>query len=293
MTPRIDHLVVPVPDLAAASAAYERLGVTLTPYTTHAGMGTANRACFVGSAPDDFCYVELLAVVDPAVVRAGARRHYLEAAERGGGLAALAFGGVPVEDTASAMTAAGMEVDLRDVRAGDGRIIGKAAAVASGPDFSFPFVLIEYPESWEARFERSQAAGRFAHALPLKRLDHVAVFIRDIEDACRIWAERLGIHVRGEVRAPGMVIRQLRVGAATVELIAADAPGSPLASRPPGLANVAAWEVGAPLAEVVALARERGFSCTAPAPGVLPGTLRAEIPAVELGGLAMQLLEYV
>lgn len=293
MIARIDHLVVPVPDLEAASAAYERLGVTLTAYTAHEGMGTANRACFVGSGPDDFCYLELLAVLDPAVVRAGPRRHYLEAAERGGGLAALAFGAGQFHDTASALKAAGMEVDLRDVRAGDGRIIGKTAAVASGPDFPFPFVVIEYPESWEARFERSRAAGRFAHTFPLKRLDHVAVFTRDIDDACRMWAERLGIQVTGEVRAAGMVIRQLRVGAATVELIAPDAPGGPLASRPPGLASVAAWKVDAPLAEVVALARERGFSCTAPAPGVLPGTLRAEVPAVELGGLAMQLLEYV
>ena len=60
----IDHVVVPVSSLADAAAPYERLGVTLTSPTQHQGLGTENRAFFVGSG-DDF-YVELLGIRDRA-----------------------------------------------------------------------------------------------------------------------------------------------------------------------------------------------------------------------------------
>ncbi|WBL35254.1 hypothetical protein O0235_10700 [Tepidiforma flava] len=68
---------------------------------------------------------------------------------------------------------------------------------------------------------------------------------------------------------------------------------SPLAGRPAALLPVAApGMVAGPLDAAAALARERGFSCPPPSPGVIPGTRRTTIPAAELGGVAMQLLEY-
>ena len=66
-----------------------------------------------------------------------------------------------------------------------------------------------------------------------------------------------------------------------------------MAGRPAALASMAAWEVSGPLDDAVALARERGFSCGDAEAGVIPGTRRASIPAAELGGVGMQLLEYV
>jgi hypothetical protein len=56
---------------------------------------------------------------------------------------------------------------------------------------------------------------------------------------------------------------------------------------------MAAWEVEGPLDDAVGLARERGFTVSDPEAGVIPGTRRASIPAGELGGVGMQLLEYV
>ena len=53
-----------------------------------------------------------------------------------------------------------------------------------------------------------------------------------------------------------------------------------------------AWEV-ASLDDAVSLARERGFTVPDPNPGILPGTRVATIPATELAGVGMQLLEYV
>ncbi|PFG74043.1 VOC family protein [Tepidiforma thermophila] len=38
MLTRIDHLVLPVAGLDAAAAAFERLGLVLTPRTAHAGL---------------------------------------------------------------------------------------------------------------------------------------------------------------------------------------------------------------------------------------------------------------
>jgi hypothetical protein len=41
------------------------------------------------------------------------------------------------------------------------------------------------------------------------------------------------------------------------------------------------------------LARERGFTVTDPAPGVLPGTRITRFDPAEMAGLALQLLQYV
>jgi hypothetical protein len=59
----IDHLVIAVPNLAAAAARYEALGFTLTPRASHPeAMGTANRlAQFAGHN-----FIELLEVDRPA-----------------------------------------------------------------------------------------------------------------------------------------------------------------------------------------------------------------------------------
>jgi catechol 2,3-dioxygenase-like lactoylglutathione lyase family enzyme len=293
MLDRIDHLVVPVPDLAAAAAAYERLGLTLTPLTAHDGMGTANRAAFIGAGAANFAYIELLGVTDRGLVAAGSRAHYLDAVDRGGALASIAFGTAGITSDARVLTAAGMAVDLRDVHAADGRRIAATAVVDTAGALPFPLTLLEYPETWDARYARSVAAGRFAHSFPLKRLDHLAAVAPDIEAATTFWIGTLGVRVAGEIRAPGMIIRQLQVGDAIFELLGPDGPESRMAGRPASLASMAAWEVSGGLDNAVALARDRGFTVSDPEPGVIPGTRRASIPAGELAGLGMQLLEYV
>ncbi|MCL6645741.1 MAG: VOC family protein [Dehalococcoidia bacterium] len=292
MLTRIDHLILPVADLDAAAAAFERLGLVLTPRTAHAGLGTANRAAFVGPDAARFVYLELLAIEDPALLPAS-RRHYRETLERGGGLASVAFAPADLDAALARLAAAGADIDRSAVRADDGRILVDAAVVRGLPAAPFPVLLVNYPGGFVARFERSRSLGRFAHTFPLRRLDHLAVLAPDLEAATRTWADLLGLQVVGEITTPALVIRQLRCGDAIVELLAPAGPGSPLADRPPALLPVTAWEVDGSLETAAALARERGFTCPPPEPGVIPGTLRTTIPAVELAGLAMQLLEYV
>lgn len=293
MLDRIDHLVVPVPDLAAAATAYERLGLVLTPLTEHQGMGTANRAAFIGTSAANFTYIELLGITDRALLEGSSRAHYLQAADAGGALSSIAFGTAGLSALVDRFAAAGMSSDIREVHAADGRKIGDAAVVDGAGALSFAVTVLQYPETWQDRYDRSVAAGRFAHEFPVKRLDHLAAIAPDIEAATAFWTGTLGVSLVGEIRTPGMIIRQLQVGDAIFELLGPDGPDSRMAGRPASLASMAAWEVEGSLDNAVDLARGRGFTVSDPEPGVIPGTRRASIPAGELAGLGMQLLEYV
>lgn len=75
----IDHIVITVPDLAAAAAAYEALGFVLTPTAQHP-WGTANRlALFAGR-----CFLEILEIDRPEVLEAHIARQPAEDFDFGG-----------------------------------------------------------------------------------------------------------------------------------------------------------------------------------------------------------------
>jgi hypothetical protein len=293
MLERIDHLVCVTPDLAAAAAAHERLGLVLTPEARHAETGAANRACFVGVSAANFCYLELLSVFEAEKARASGREEYIRAADAGGGATGLVFGVGDVNAAAAQATAAGAKATVETVHRADGTKVIDIATVDTAGAVPFRVSVAQYPETFPARFERSKDAGRFAHTFPLKRLDHLAAVAPDIEAATRYWGEVLGVPVFGEIRTPALIIRQLKIGDAILELLGPTGPESPMASRPAALASMAAWEVSGRLDDAVALARERGFTVSDAEAGVIPGTRRASIPAGELGGVGMQLLEYV
>jgi catechol 2,3-dioxygenase-like lactoylglutathione lyase family enzyme len=145
--------------------------------------------------------------------------------------------------------------------------------------------MVVNPGTWNRDFDPG-------HTFPLRRLDHLAAVAHDLDKQCRFWDDVLGVPVFGEVRTPTMIIRQLKIGDAIFELLGPAGPDSPLHKRPAGLVSMAAWEVD-DLPAAVAQARAAGFTVPDPAVGVLPGTHTATIPATELGGVAMQLLQYV
>lgn len=292
MLERIDHIVAVAPDLRAAAACHERLGLVLTPESRLAETGAVNRACFVGGR-SSYTYLELLSVADAAAARRAGRGHYIEAMERGGGAVALTFGVSGIEAASASLHGRGYAAPVEHIHAADRRHVCDVAQVDTGGALPFAVSLVQYPETWDARYDRSLAAGRFAHTFPLKRLDHLAAVAPDLEAATRFWSDVLGVPVSGEIRAGAMIIRQLKIGDAILELLGPASPESPFAGRPAALASMAAWEVSGSLDHAVALARERGFTVSNPEPGVLPGTRRASLPAAELGGVGMQLLEYV
>jgi catechol 2,3-dioxygenase-like lactoylglutathione lyase family enzyme len=288
---RMDHVVVPVPDLEAAARAYERLGLNLTSPTRHTGLGTENRAFFVGASPRQSFYLELLGIRDRSEALAAGRARYVETLDRGGGIARLMLAVSGIASEVDRLQQRGISTAIEEVWTGERKICDVAPLEGIG-EMSLAAGLVEYVEGNEAAYERRKAAGRFEQRFPLKRVDHLAAVTPDLEASCRFWSEVLGVPVFGEVRGPGIIIRQLKMGDAVLELLGADGPASRLAGRPAGLSSMVAWQVG-DLDEAVALARERGFTPGDPAAGILPGTRVATIPAAELAGVAMQLLEYV
>src|SRR5262249_15887483 len=122
--------------------------------------------------------------------------------------------------------------------------------------------------------------------------DHLAVVTPDLEAKTRFWTDVLGLPVAGEVTTPAMVIRQLRIGDAVLELLAPASADSPVRKRPPGLVGMVAWE-GEDLEAAVGQARAGDFTVTDPVAGALPGTRIATVDGTELAGANMQLLQYV
>jgi len=287
---RIDHVVLPVLDLAAASEPFERLGLKLTPPARHRGQGTENRAFFAGSGRSQF-YVELLAVHDEREAEAAGRTEYLEAARRGSSLNRVVFGTSDLAKVQAGLRQAGMESAPYAVVNDSGETV--CEVLPFGAELlGVRAAAIQYEGDLDARFERRRANGLLDHDFPLKRLDHLAALAPDLEATERGWTQILGVPVHGEIRGRGIVIRQMKVGDAILELLAPEAADSPMRQRPPGLSSMCAFEVPN-LDESVKLARERGFTPSEPAMGILPGTRTATIPGAELSGMGLQLLEYV
>lgn len=288
---RIDHVQVAVPSLEAAAEPFARLGLALTPIARHRGTGTANTVFFAGEGASEF-YVELLGVADETEAAASASgQRVMRQFAAGGGLRRVLLNVGDMGEATRALAAKGVAIEPYEVFADDGRRISVAAALPDGGP-GFEAAVVEYPEGLAERRERHARAGMFGHVFPLKRLDHLAAITHDLEGTTRWWAEVMGVAVVGEIVTPGVIIRQLRIGDAILELLAAPSPSSPIGSRPAGLASMVAFEV-ADLEGAVALAGERGFNPTAPEAGAIPGTRRATIPAGELAGLSLQLLAYV
>ncbi len=76
--PEVDHVVLGVADLDSATAWLAEQGLTALPGGTHPHWGTANRIVPLGSA-----YLELVAVVDPAVAATSAFGSWIAAQARG------------------------------------------------------------------------------------------------------------------------------------------------------------------------------------------------------------------
>lgn len=96
----IDHVVVLVPDLAAAGTAFAEAGFQVTPETRHsAAMGTANRCVMLHGS-----YVELMGIVADTEANLTWRRLLAERA----GLRGLAFASEDIDATAAALVENGI-----------------------------------------------------------------------------------------------------------------------------------------------------------------------------------------
>jgi catechol 2,3-dioxygenase-like lactoylglutathione lyase family enzyme len=83
--------------------------------------------------------------------------------------------------------------------------------------------------------------GLLSHSFPLRRLDHLAVVATDLEARSRFWSEGLGVPITGEVATTTLLIRQLRIGDAILELLGPASRDSPLGS---GRRGWSVWRPG-------------------------------------------------
>jgi catechol 2,3-dioxygenase-like lactoylglutathione lyase family enzyme len=271
----IESVFVAVPDLDACQP-YERLGLRLSPARE------GRRTLHVGG-PASLFAVRFLADPGGDGPLAPPLRHALAA---GRSVSAV---GLRVSDLDAILGRLEAE-GLRATRSRDGE--DDRAWLPLHDRAGTDLVLVRHARPAEERHAEAVRAGLLAHALPLKRLDHLAAVAHDLDEKTRFWDDVLGVSVAGEVTTPALVIRQLRVGDAVLELLGPASPDSPLLKRPPGLVGMASWEV-ADLDEAVRLARAAGFTVADAAAGPLPGTRIATIQGAELAGVNMQLLEYV
>ena len=129
----------------------------------------------------------------------------------------------------------------------------------------------------------------------LKRLDHVAVAVRELEEAAQAWERNLGLKVERVFQPTGSDVRlaSLPAGNAFVELAQPLTPEHRLAAfmdeRGEDMFSLAI-EVD-DLEVAVAELRGRGVQVSDPEPGVWEGTRLACISRQSAHGVAIQLLQ--
>jgi methylmalonyl-CoA epimerase len=129
----------------------------------------------------------------------------------------------------------------------------------------------------------------------LKRLDHVVVAVRELEEAARAWEHNLGLKAERVFEPAGsnLKLASLPAGNAFVELAQALAPEHRLAAfveeRGEGMFSLSI-EVD-DLEATVAELRGRGAQVSDPEPGVLEGTRVARIDRQSAHGVQIQLIQ--
>jgi catechol 2,3-dioxygenase-like lactoylglutathione lyase family enzyme len=267
-------LVARVPSPDAAAALFEKLGLRVAPLVRMQEQAIGYRLMPVGG-PDNLVALELLG--DAGV-------------QDGAGLSLVVLRVKGLDQAVAELKGRGVRATLQSFTDGDGNRVADVAVLDIREKAVVPLALIEFTQAEGDRHRELSPHGLAGHALPLQRLDHLAAFTADLESTTAYWTETLGIPRWGEVRTPAMLINQMRVGDAIIELLGPSSPESPMASRPPGFISMAAFEVP-DVEAAVAHARTAGFTLNDAGPGALPGTKVTTIAGPQLGGIALQLLQ--
>lgn len=281
----IDRAILPVSDMAAACAPFERLGLVVSPERQPKGRGIRVRAVPIGG-PDNLFEIHL---VSGTAEGGPGWEAFAPVADMG--LSTIVLRVTDLHATLTALGKHGIEAtESQTVMNADGSKRSELAVLPEMPDAGVRLRLIQHHQSGEEVF--AEHTGGRQHATPLKRLDHLAAVAPDLERSCRFWDEVLGIPTVGEVVSPTVVVRQLRIGDAMFELLGPATPDSPIRQRPPGLNSMFSVEVP-DLDATVAHVEAAGFTVADRRVGTLPGTIVATIPAAQTSGVNVQLLQYL
>jgi catechol 2,3-dioxygenase-like lactoylglutathione lyase family enzyme len=287
----IDSLWLLVPSFSTIAHPHERLGLVLSPSARPLDPGIEQRAIAVGGLTNLF-RVEFLTVDLNGLPTTLLGTRLAQAAAERPGPFGVVLRVANLNATLTKLAQVGVTALSRGTWTADGKVAGQLAFLAEEERAGTNLLLIQYTTTPRMRHAGQVRAGFLAHKLPLLRLDHLALITRDLEGQTRFWVEVLGVPLAGQVTTETLIIHQFKIGDAILELLAPATPDSPLTKRDPGLIGMASWEV-ADLSDVVAQVQKAGFEISDPAPGALPGTRTATVTGSELGGLTLQLLQYV
>jgi catechol 2,3-dioxygenase-like lactoylglutathione lyase family enzyme len=279
---RLDHVVIAVRDLDAATAAYAAmLGRAPSWRGHHPAYGTANTLFGL-----ERCYLELLTLAEPTPTHpvGAALASYL--AGRSEGIFALALGSDDLEATAAALVAAGLApspIMPGSAVADDGTtrswrtFVLDRAATRGVTVFAIQHDLGGAP----CRASTADAQRRDAAAVPpspavgdpaatVRAIDHVVLFSDDLAGALALWRGAFGIAERWRREFPerGTVNVGLRIGGVTLELVA------PLAGDP-GTRGERVWGLAYDVGDVdaaVARLRAAGLAASDARTGLAPDT---------------------
>ena len=215
----IDHIVIAVPDLAAAQRAYEALGFVVVPGGRHP-VGTHNALIALG----DGSYIELIAFYEPSP----GHRWWLPL-QRGGGLVDFCMQTDDLLGDTIAFRRAGVAIDdpspLSRVRP-DGYHLEWVLSIPSEAYRGVAPFLIHDDTPREERLPR-----QIQHPNGVGGIGVLTVAIHDIATVRSWYEDALGRPghpiVRSDLRASGV---QFTVGPHTLELLAPREADSPLTS---------------------------------------------------------------
>lgn len=263
MLSALDHVVIAVRDLAAASATYATLyGRAPSWRGAHPGWGTANTLFRLANT-----YVELVAPAGEGPFGDGLRAH-LDA--RGDGPYALAFATADADACAGALRGRGIAAP--DPIPGSGRDAASGAErrwrnlfLAPGDTRGVPIFVIEH-QSPAAALPPAAVSG--AAAAAVDGIDHVVVMTADAAAAIALYRDRLGLRLAFDrtFEQRGLRLLFFRLAGITVEL-AAPVGAAAAADRFWGIS----YRVG-DIAAARARVRDAGFDVSEVRPGHKPGT---------------------
>jgi hypothetical protein len=255
---RMDHVGLVVHDLAAARAAFTRLGLTLTPFSRHAGaaepggpvtvVGTGNHCAMFRSG-----YLELIAIVDPA----GFTYEFPRMLARHEGPHIYAFG-TRDPDGASAHLAA------QGFHATGARYLERRAATPAGPRlarFGNVFLPVaDMPEGNPFYIEQQTPDVLWQphlldHPLGVEALAGAIVRVADLAEAEARYARFFGGPARRDGRARTFDVPGARFTLADPPGLADLLPGLPCPGAPRSSWPAATWTPAATISRAPASRR--------------------------------------
>jgi catechol 2,3-dioxygenase-like lactoylglutathione lyase family enzyme len=285
----LDHVVIAVHDLDAATAGYTTiLGRAPSWRGEHPKYGTRNALFRI-----DNTYVELLALSGGRGDRrwSGELQRFLE--QRGEGLYALALGTPDIRATVHEMRENGLEVmdpadgHGIDVNTGAERAWRNAMVAPKGAN-GIRLFFIQHLAPPEAL----PVAAPLDEEACVRRMDHAVVLSADMEAARRVWSDVLGARLALDRTFTDRNTRILfyRLADITIEISGGAAQPREGIGKPDRFFGLA-WGVDS-VEKVCARLAAAGVEVSGPRTGIKPGTLVATVKDPATHGVATLLIEH-